>query len=67
MTYINTHVSDINKLVEAYIIFDDSLKVSPRQFVWSRNQGIVAFLNYTNEFFFQERNPFHNFFTRNFL
>ena len=56
MTYINT-----------YIIFDNSFEVSPRQFVQSKSQGVATFLDYTNEFFFQKRNPFHNFFTRNFF
>jgi len=48
MIYINTYISDIDELVEAYIIFDNSLEVSLRQFVWSRSQGVVAFLDCTN-------------------
>ena len=67
MTYINTCISNVDELVEIYIIFDNSLEVSPRQFVWSRSQGVAAFLDHTNEFFFQERDLFYNFFTRNFF
>ena len=52
MTYINTCISNIDKLVEICIIFDDSLEMSPRQFVWPRSQDVATFLDYTNEFFF---------------
>ena len=61
MADINTCISNVNELVETCIIFDDSLKMSSRQFVWSRSQGITIFLDCTNEFFFQKRDLFHNF------
>jgi len=52
ITYINTHISDINKFIETYNIFNDLLEVSLRQFVWSRSQGIIAFLNHADELLF---------------